>query len=289
MNPAQPNKEFEALLEYLQRTRGFDFAAYKRPSLMRRMAKRMQMIKIEDFTDYMDYLEVHPEEFAQLFDTILINVTSFFRDQDAWDFLAQHIIPKILNQKRPDEPIRVWSAGCASGEETYSIAILLAEALEADPLRDRVKIYATDVDEEALNLARHASYSEKDLEPVPPELREKYFESASNRYVFRNDLRRSIIFGRHDLIQDAPISHLDLLTCRNTLMYFNAEIQSRIMAHFHFALNDRGYLFLGRAEMLLTHTNIFTPVELRYRIFSKVPKIQMREPGLSLPRQETLM
>ncbi len=277
MNPAQPNKEFEALLEYLLRTRGFDFAAYKRPSLMRRVTRRMQMIKIEDFTDYMDYLEVHPEEFAQLFNTILINVTSFFRDQDAWDFLAQQIIPKILNEKRPDDPIRVWSAGCASGEETYSIAILLAEALGAAPFRDRVKIYATDVDEEALNRARHASYSEKDLEPVPPELREKYFESASNRYAFRIDIRRSIIFGRHDLVQDAPISHLDLLTCRNTLMYFNAEIQSRIMAHFHFALNDHGYLFLGRAEMLLTHTNIFTPVELRYRIFSKVPKIQMRD------------
>ncbi len=274
MNPAEPNKEFEALLEYLLRTRGFDFTAYKRPSLMRRMTRRMQMIKIEDFAEYMDYLEVHPEEFAQLFDTILINVTAFFRDQPFWDFLAQEILPRIINERKPDEPIRVWSAGCASGEETYTIAILLAEALGQDPFRDRVKIYATDVDEEALNRARHASYSEKDIEPVPPELKEKYFESASNRYIFRNDLRRSIIFGRHDLVQDAPISHLDLLTCRNTLMYFNAEAQSRIMAHFHFALNDRGYLFLGRAEMLLTHTNIFTPVELRYRVFSKVPKIQ---------------
>ncbi len=277
MNPGQPDEEFEGLLEYLQRTRGFDFGAYKRPSLLRRMTKRLQMTKIENFTDYMDFLEVHPEEFAQLFNTILINVTAFFRDQPSWDFLAREILPKILSTKQSTDAIRVWSAGCASGEETYSLAILLAEALGPDPFRDRVKIYATDVDEEALDRARHASYSEKDLEPVPSELRKKYFESASTRYIFRNDLRRSIIFGRHDLLQDAPISHLDLLACRNTLMYFNAEIQSRILARFHFALNDPGYLFLGRAEMLLTHTSLFTPVELQCRIFSKVPKIQMRD------------
>jgi two-component system CheB/CheR fusion protein len=277
MNPAHPNKDFEALLEYLQRTRGFDFTAYKRPSLMRRVTKRMMMVKIETFADYMDYLEVHPEEFAQLFNTILINVTAFFRDQPAWDFLAKEIIPKILKGKKSNEPIRVWSAGCASGEEAYTIAIVLAEVLGADPFRDRVKIYATDVDEQTLNHARHATYNEKDLQPIPLELREKYFEHGSDRFVFRNDLRRSVIFGRHDLVQDAPISRLDLLTCRNTLMYFNAEIQGRILARFHFALNDPGYLFLGRAEMLLTYTNIFIPVELRYRVFSKVPKIQMRD------------
>jgi two-component system CheB/CheR fusion protein len=277
MSPEKLDKDFEALLEYLQRTRGFDFSAYKRPSLMRRVTKRMQMIEIERFADYMDYLEVHPEEFPQLFDTILINVTAFFRDQPAWDFLAQQILPRLLKLKKPSDPIRVWTAGCASGEEAYSIAILLVEALGADTFPDRVKIYATDVDEEALNHARHASYSERDLQPIPTELREKYFEHGLNRFVFRNDLRRSVIFGRHDLVQDAPISRLDLLTCRNTLMYFNAEIQGRILARFHFALNDPGYLFLGRAEMLLTHTNIFTPVDLKYRIFSKVPKIQMRD------------
>jgi two-component system CheB/CheR fusion protein len=182
-----------------------------------------------------------------------------------------------LEAKKPNEPIRIWSAGCASGEEAYSIAILLAEALGPPPFRERVKIYATDVDEEALNHARHASYSEKDLEPVSPELREKYFEHGSDRLIFRNDLRRSVIFGRHDLVQNAPISRLDLLICRNTLMYFNSEIQGRILACFHFALNDPGYLFLGRAEMLLTHTNIFTPMELKCRIFSKVPKVQMRD------------
>ncbi len=164
----------------------------------------------------------------------------------------------------------MWSAGCASGEETYSLAILLAEALGAETFRQRVKIYATDVDEDALNQARQAAYTDKDLRTVAADLRERYFEANGDRYVFRPDLRRSIIFGRHDLFQDAPISRLDLLVCRNTLMYFNAEAQHRILARFHFALNEDAYLFLGKAEMLLTHANLFSPVDLRHRIFLKV-------------------
>lgn len=135
----------------------------------------------------------------------------------------------------------------------------------------QVKIYATDVDEEALAQARHASYTELDLKPVPEKLRDKYFEQVGNRFVFRADLRRAVIFGRNDLTQDAPISRLDLLICRNTLMYFNSETQVKILNRFHFALKNSGYLFLGKAEMLLTQTKLFTPVELKYRIFTVVP------------------
>jgi two-component system CheB/CheR fusion protein len=133
------------------------------------------------------------------------------------------------------------------------------------------------VDELALLQARHAVYPAKDLEGLAPELREKYFELGNGRYAFRGDLRRTVIFGRHDLLQDAPISRLDLLVCRNTLMYFNAEAQSRILARFHFALNDTGYLFLGKAEMLLTHANLFSPIDLKNRLFSKVPKVELRD------------
>jgi len=134
------------------------------------------------------------------------------------------------------------------------------------------------VDEEALAYARQASYSAKDLEAIAPPLREKYFELNTNRYVFRSEPRRTVIFGHHDLIQDAPISRLDLLVCRNTLMYFNAETQSRVLSRFHFALSDSGFLFLGKAEMLLTHANLFTPGNLRFRVFSKVPQIGLRHP-----------
>jgi two-component system, chemotaxis family, CheB/CheR fusion protein len=275
-------KQFENLLYYLQQNRGFDFTGYKRPSLMRRVSKRMQMINIDSFVDYMDYLEVHPEEFSQLFNTILINVTSFFRDPAAWGYLGEEILPRLLQEKQPDEPIRVWSAGCASGEEAYTVAMALTEAMGVEAFRRRVKVYATDVDEEALNIARQASYTTKDLQAVDANLRTKYFEPLNGRHIFRADLRRSVIFGRHDLIQDAPISRLDLLVSRNTIMYFNSEMQARILARFHFALNDKGYLFLGRAELLLTHSNLFTPLDLKCRIFSKVPHVNMRDRLLAM-------
>jgi two-component system CheB/CheR fusion protein len=277
MSPVEQDPAFETLLEYLQQTRGFDFTAYKRTSLMRRVHKRMQMVDVANFEAYQSYLEVHPQEFAALFTTILINVTAFFREPEAWHYLGQEIIPRLLAARHPTEPIRVWSAGCASGEEAYTLAMVLAEALGREAFQRRVKIYATDVDEEVLTQARPASYSREVVKPVPDELRDKYFEPVGRSYVFDADLRRAVIFGRHDLIQDAPISRLDLLVCRNTLMYFNAEAQGRIVARFHFALNDDGFLFLGKAEMLLTHANLFTPIDLKHRIFAKVPKVNLRD------------
>ncbi|GID90900.1 CheR family methyltransferase [Amorphoplanes digitatis] len=266
----QPDPQFEQLLLYLKESRGFDFTGYKRSSLMRRVGRRMAQVSVPDYAEYLDYLEVHPEEFTALFNTILINVTSFFRDVEAWDHLRTEVIPALLAAKETGAPIRVWSAGCASGEEAYSLAIMLSEILGVDEFRHRVKIYATDVDEEGLTAARHASYSERDLAGMPPELLERYFEASANRHVFRKDLRRSVIFGRNDLVQDAPISRIDLLVCRNALMYFNAETQSRILSRFHFALGRGGVLFLGKAEMLLSHANLFTPIDLKRRIFRKV-------------------
>ena len=270
------HREFDSLLEYLRRTRGFDFGAYKRPSLMRRVHKRMQSVNIERFGDYTDYLEVHPEEFAQLFNVILINVTSFFRDEQAWDYIREKVLPEVVTS-RPDEQVRVWSAGCASGEETYSLAMLLAEAMGRGVFRDRVKIYATDADDQALNQARAATYTEKQLTGIPKALLDAYFTQEGDRFIFDKDLRRSVIFGRHDLVQDAPISRVNLLVCRNTLMYFNTEAQSRILARFHFALAENGILFLGKAEMLLTHAQLFSPLDLRRRIFRKVAKENWRE------------
>jgi two-component system CheB/CheR fusion protein len=224
-----------------------------------------------------DYLEVHPEEFTKLFNTILINVTGFYRDEPAWDYLGREIIPRILAAKPSDEPIRVWSAACASGEEAYSLAILFVETLGPEAFQHRVKIYATDVDEEALAQARLGRYSENELQSLPAGQREKYFEPAGSHHAFRAELRRALIYGRHDLVQDAPISRLDLLVCRNTLMYFNAETQGKILARFHFALNDSGYLFLGKAEMLLTHANLFSPVEIGHRIFTRVSTVTQRD------------
>jgi two-component system CheB/CheR fusion protein len=267
--PSPP--ELEPLLEYLKRTRGFDFTAYKRSTLTRRVLKRMQTVNVSDFNDYIDYLEVHPEEFPHLFNTILINVTGFFRDLGVWEFVANDIVPRIVANSGRQGLIRLWSAGAASGEEAYSLAIMFAENMGIDEFRKRVKIYATDVDDDALNQARLGSYSARDVEDVPVAWRERYFEQNGSQYVFHRELRRSVIFGRHDLVQDAPISRISLLVCRNTLMYFNNETQNRVLARFHFALTEGGFLFLGKAEMLLTHTSLFQPVDLKRRIFVRVP------------------
>jgi two-component system CheB/CheR fusion protein len=267
----------ELLLEYLKGARGFDFTGYKRTSLERRIRKRMQAIGVDDYGDYVDHLEVHQDEFPELFDTILINVTGFFRDAPVWEYLSEEIVPQLLERLDGDDPIRVWCAGCASGEETYTVAMLLAEALGVEAYLRRVKIYATEVDEDALNHARQAAYTARDVEAIPSPLLERYFERGDQRYAFRKDLRRSIIFGRNDLTQDAPISRIDLLTCRNTLMYFNAETQARIVNRFHFALNPWGYLFLGKSEMLIAHSELFKPLNLKRRVFSKVAKPTLRD------------
>jgi two-component system, chemotaxis family, CheB/CheR fusion protein len=275
MSAGDTDQELETLLEYLKRNRGFDFTGYKRASLARRIMKRMETVGVRTHADYLDFLEVHAEEFAALFNTILINVTGFFRDPTAWEYLVAEVLPGVLDAKAAGDHVRVWSAGCASGEEAYTLAMILAERMGEDEYRQRVKIYATDIDEEALAKARHGTYSEREVDGVPPPLLEKYFERNESNYTFRRDLRRQVIFGRHDLIQDAPISRVDLLVCRNALMYFNAEVQGRILTRFHFALNERGVLFLGRAETMLTHASTFTPIDLKRRISVKVPRADL--------------
>jgi two-component system CheB/CheR fusion protein len=280
--PQAASADFLKLLEFLKSSRGFDFSGYKLSSLMRRVQKRMQQVGSANYSDYVDYLEVHQDEFLPLFNTVLINVTSFFRDLEAWKAVAERILPRILESKGPVEPLRFWSAGCASGEEAYTLAILLAEALGDQQFRHRVKIYATDADEEALAQARQGSYTPAQVESVPEDLLGRYFERAGERFVFRPDLRRSLIFGRHDLVQDAAISRIDLLICRNTLMYLNSETQAKILARFHFALNRGGYLFLGKAETLLSHNNSFRPEDLKSRIFQRTATSTMRDRLLAL-------
>ncbi|MEX2393891.1 MAG: CheR family methyltransferase [Actinomycetota bacterium] len=264
-----PNAGFSELLEYLNASRSVDFTAYKPASLRRRIDKRMRAVGAESFEGYRELLELHPEEFDALFDTILINVTSFFRDPAAWEYIGSTVIPAIIEPKDPTEPIRIWSAGSASGEEPYTAAILFAEALGVDAFRHRVKIYATDIDEGALTSARAARYSERQLQSVPDDLRSRYFERSGDQYAFAVDTRRAVLFGRHNLLKDAPISRIDLLLCRNTLMYFNTEAQHQVLARFRYALNPKGFLFLGKAETILNDETGFVPYSLGERVFVK--------------------
>jgi two-component system CheB/CheR fusion protein len=271
------SNELELFLEALKTTRSFDFSGYKRATLARRIEKRMTEVGVADYDAYLDHLQANPREFAELFNTILINVTSFFRDAEAWDYLAKEIIPKLLESIPEQEQIRVWSAGCASGEEAYTIAMVLLEALGEKEFKRRVKIYATDVEERALVIAREAVYAPEALEPVPQELIKRYFVEKGGGFAFRPDLRRSVIFGRNELLEDAPISRIDLLICRNVLMYFTVEAQAKMLSQFNFALRDRGFLFLGKSEMLTRHSTLFAPVDVKWRVFRRLPRRHLGE------------
>ena len=259
---------FEKLLQFLRDSRSFDFTGYKRPSLMRRVRHRMREIGTDSFEDYQDILQLQPSEFTALFNTILINVTSFFRDPEAWEHLRTDILPQVVEASGSGQ-LRIWSAGCSAGQEAYTIAMLLHEEMGSG-FRERVKIYATDVDEDALNYARQASYTEREMRGLPDSYRERYFDLVNGRHAFTPDLRRSVIFGRNDLTSDAPISRIDILLCRNTLMYLNAETQSRVVNRLGFALRPNGVLFLGKAEMLLNHDSVFRPIDLKRRFFRRV-------------------
>ena len=267
----QPDSEpeVEQLLEFMRDSRGFDFTGYKRNSLVRRIRKRMADVGAETYEEYRDRLETDGDEFRNLFNTVLINVTGFLRDSEAWEYLERDVMPEILSETEPGEEIRIWSAGRSSGEEAYSLAIVFAEVLGIPEFIERVKIYGTDVDEDALREARAGIYPAKALEVLDPKLRDRYFDHNGAGFIFRPDLRRRVIFGRHDITRDAPISRLNLLVCRNTLMYFTIEAQQQILDRFFFALRPGGFLFLGKAEMLLSDGERFDVQNMRHRVFRR--------------------
>jgi len=276
---------FRPLLDKLGTAYNFDFREYKEPSLARRIRARMSQVRQESFEAYGRYLDQHPEEHVGLFNTILINVTGFFRDTEAWTALATDVIPQIVAGAGDSRAIRVWSAGCSSGEEPYTVAMLLAEHLGERASEYLIKIYGTDVDEEALAAARHGVYRVDHLKDVPDELLARYFARDGQVYRFRRDLRRWCIFGAHNLTQAPPLSHVDLLICRNVLIYFTSELQERILSRFHYAVREGGFLFLGRSESLLARSRMFRPVQLKWRIFERTPAMA-RQVAAVLPERE---
>jgi two-component system CheB/CheR fusion protein len=264
------SKEFtlEHLLHEIANERGVDFRSYKRSTLERRFRKRMFEVKKADYAEYAAYLRSQPDEVNELLNTVLINVTEFFRDPQAWDVLRRDVLPAMLNAKQPGDTIRCWSAGCASGEEPYSIAILIAEHFGPRLQQYDVKIYGTDIDDDALNVARRAEYSPDRLRRVRPDWRKKYFQGDKILRVNR-DLRRLCIFGRSNVVSDAPISHVDLLTCRNVLIYFDSRTQTQILMRLHYALEPNGMLFIGKASSLVGAAHLFRSVNSKYRIFQR--------------------
>jgi chemotaxis methyl-accepting protein methylase len=238
MTDAADSTDLDALLGYLQRTRGFDFTAYKRPSLLRRIQKRLQQVGISEFAHYTDYLEVHPEEFANLFDVLLINVTAFFRDEPSWDYIRDEVLPSIVGGT---QQIRIWSAGCASGEEPYSLV------LAADEAGTALHVLATDVDPVLLERARRARYPDSSLRELPPELRRRAFDGNQ----LKPEYRARVEFAVYDLREGSPEGSFDVVLCRNVVFtYFDEELQREVAERLAASLRPGGALVVGAHETL---------------------------------------
>jgi two-component system CheB/CheR fusion protein len=267
------------LIDELANNRNLDLRGYKTTTLERRIRKRMSEAGARNYSEYLDKLHQDPHEVDVLLNTILINVTEFFRDPPAWEALRSEVLPGMLRQLKLGDPFRAWCAGCASGEEPYSLAILVSDFLRDKPGDFDIKIYATDIDEEALNTARRGEYPAERLRRVRPEWREGYFTGAGRMRINREQ-RRLVIFGRSNLMADAPISHCQLIICRNLLIYFDTATQKQILGRMHYALEPGGVLFLGKAESKLSESHLFRPLNLRWRLFRRIDD---KEEVLSIP------
>ncbi|MFL5411021.1 MAG: CheR family methyltransferase [Myxococcales bacterium] len=284
-------RELEEILQKLREARNFDFRSYKRATLYRRVLRRMQDHGKSTLAEYSALLDSHPAEYDALLSSMFIKVTSFFRDKDTWDELSKRVIPQMLAEKRPGEEIRAWCAGCATGEEAFSLALTLAEVLGPSFTNQDVKVFGTDVDEKAIAFARHAHYPTDHVESIPPRLLKEWFVEENGGYTVRKDIRRCVVFGVNNVLGDAPISRLDLLLCRNVFIYLDAKMQKRVLHRFHYALRRNGILVLGKSELIPFAAKIYDTVDLSRRIYRKDGKREVdlgQDRLVGLLEQETI-
>ncbi|MFC0407708.1 CheR family methyltransferase [Roseomonas elaeocarpi] len=253
----------------LRERTGHDFHGYKRATFSRRVSRRMQVTQASNFAAYLDILRSQPDEPQLLFNDLLIGVTQFFRDHREFRFLETHVIPQLFEGKNRSDHLRVWVLGCSTGEEAYSLAILLREHAAKLPAPPQIQLFASDIDARALAVARVGRYPSTIARDVTPERLARWFVEEGETYCVARELREICIFSQHSIVRDPPFSRLDLVSCRNLLIYLGAELQSRVIPLFHFALKPGGFLFLGNAENVSRHANLFEPMDRAYRIFRR--------------------
>lgn len=246
--------------------KGVDFSQYKRSTLTRRIERRMAALKVESLSDYIDVLKSDLDEILALYHDVLIGVTEFFRDRDAFDALYPYL-NDLLEKKEAGEEIRLWVIGCSTGEEAYTLAILLCEILKERITRYKIKIFATDIDDEALKIARSGIYSETSFINVDKTVLQRYFSIQKNQFEVKKTLRELVIFSRHNIISDSPFLRLDLISCRNMLIYFNQALQNRFFPIVHYALKEQGILFLGKSESIGQNGDLFITLDKNEKIF----------------------
>ena len=270
-NAQETNLDLRDILNILRAKIGYDFSGYKPNTLVRRIRRRMALGKFASYADYAEFLPEHPDEVALLQKDLLIGVTEFFRQPQAWEILEEKIVAALVENALPGSEIRVWVPGCSTGQEAYSLAMVLTEQVKNSGKKVGIQIFATDSDPAALATARSGSYSKNEIgETVSAERLKRFFERKEGRYQILKQIREQIVFAPQNLTADPPFSRLDLISCRNLLMYLEQPVQQKIIVLFHFALRNGGFLFLGTAETTGDREDLFEPISKKWRIYRRI-------------------
>jgi two-component system CheB/CheR fusion protein len=280
--PAFPKEPLQRIFSLLRARTNHDFASYKMNTIRRRIERRMNVHQIKEADEYVRYLQENPHEIDMLFSELLISVTSFFRDPPAFETLAERALPSLLGTRSDEHALRVWVPGCASGEEAYSIAILLHECMAKMKTRFDVQIFGTDLDSHAIDAARAGVYAAGISADVSKERLERYFVREDNAYRVAKEIREMLVFAPQNVIKDPPFTKLDLVVCRNMLIYLDGDAQRRLLPVFHYALRPNGLLFLGPSESIGRFADLFEPIDNKWKIFRKKETVSPMYPLMEL-------
>jgi two-component system CheB/CheR fusion protein len=285
--PVKPDKSIiteykgiESVFDILRLAKGLDFTHYKTPTISRRLSRRMVLLKLENLKGYIKFLRENKDEVEELYEDLLLNVTSFFRDPKVFDTLKKQVLPAILKNKAKEQEVRIWVPGCSSGEEAYSIAICILETLGNKAGAVPVRIFATDVSENGITKARRGIYGKNIKNSIAPERLKRFFTKEGNSYRISKRLREMCIFSRQNVFSDPPFSNVDLISCRNLLIYLQPVLQKKVFHNFHYGLRPGGFLLLGNSEAAGGYSNLFKALDRKQRIFVK--KYLSVEPELEL-------
>jgi two-component system CheB/CheR fusion protein len=280
------DNSFKDIINLLKKSTGVNFTHYKKTTISRRIVRRMLLHKLETLKEYAQYLRQHTNEITALYQDLLINVTSFFRDAEVMDYMKQTLLPKLLKSKTGSDPIRIWIPGCSTGEEAYSFAMILLEVLGDSASNTAIQIFATDLSETAIAKARLGLYSKADVAEVSPERLQKFFSVLNSSYRISKTIRDLCVFATHNIFKDPPFTRLDIISCRNLLIYLDTVLQEKVIATFHYALQNSGYLVLGKSETIGSAENLFGRMEKTQRIYQRKgnrPSNGMAETRYRLP------
>jgi two-component system CheB/CheR fusion protein len=283
------DEDLLTILQMIKKSMGVDFTHYKMNTIKRRTLRRMLLLRIDTLENYVQHLQKHPKELNQLYNDLLINVTSFFRDPDTLEYLEKTVIPKILKRRLPKQPVRLWVPACSTGEEAYSLAMIFLEVLGDMAANTSLQIFATDLSEQAINKARQGFYKRNDVVNISPKRLQRFFTKIDGGYRIVKQVRDLCIFAPHNIFRDPPFSRIDLISCCNLMIYLDTILQKKVLATFHYAMNPEGYLILGKSETIGNSAQLFGQLEKKFKVFVKKKDASTKavfEIGYQLPEYE---